>query len=86
MTKRPAKSKKTVTFAAKPSTAALKTGDSVDSWVKAGTTPEATGTMKRLTIDMPAPLHTRIKTQCAQHGLVMAEVIRQFLEQRFPET
>jgi hypothetical protein len=40
--------------------------------------------MKRLTIDVPIPLHKRIKSQCALNNLVMADVIRELLQQRFP--
>ena len=39
---------------------------------------------KRLTIDVPLSLHKRFKTQCALHELVMADVIRELLEKRFP--
>jgi predicted DNA binding CopG/RHH family protein len=50
-----------------------------DAWVN-----EANGTMKRLTIDVPATLHTRVKMQCAARGLKMADEIRSLLEERFP--
>jgi hypothetical protein len=40
--------------------------------------------MKRLTIDVPLGLHRRIKSQCAIANLIMADVIRELLEQRFP--
>lgn len=80
---------KKVNIGAKPTGAAR----SVDDWVKdrgvgAG---EATGEqepkepMKRLTIDVPASLHTRIKSQCAGRGKVMADEIRALLETEFPE-
>jgi hypothetical protein len=42
--------------------------------------------MKRLTIDIPASLHVRVKSQCATRGVNMADVIRDLLEQQFPET
>ena len=56
----------------------------VDKFVEsAGTgTPEP---IKRLTVDMPASLHRRIKIQCAQQNLYLVQVIREFLEKRFPE-
>ena len=41
--------------------------------------------MKRLTIDIPASLHSRIKSQCALQGSKMADEIRLLLEERFPE-
>lgn len=56
----------------------------IDQWVEdrdAGV-PEPT---KRFTIDVPISLHKRIKSQCALQNLVMAEVIRDLLEKRFPK-
>ena len=45
--------------------------------------PEA---MKRLTIDIPTSLHKRVKSQCANQGTTIADVVRAFLERKFPET
>ncbi|MEW6587074.1 MAG: plasmid partition protein ParG [Nitrospirota bacterium] len=39
--------------------------------------------MKRLTIDVPADLHTAIKVDCARRGAKMADVIREILESQF---
>lgn len=39
--------------------------------------------MKRLTIDIPDALHRRVKGGCANEGIKMADVIREFLEGRF---
>jgi hypothetical protein len=44
--------------------------------------PEA---MKRLTIDIPMSLHKRVKSQCANQGTTIADVVRAFLERKFPE-
>ena len=41
--------------------------------------------MKRLTIDIPESLHTRVKSQCAKRGAKMADEIRALLEAHFPE-
>ncbi|MCK4578418.1 MAG: hypothetical protein KAU50_06490 [Candidatus Marinimicrobia bacterium] len=41
--------------------------------------------MKRLTIDVPAELHTAIKVDCARRGAKMADVIRDLLESQFWE-
>jgi hypothetical protein len=41
--------------------------------------------MKRLTLDLPASLHTRIKATCAIRGVKMVDEIRQLLEKHFPE-
>jgi putative addiction module component (TIGR02574 family) len=40
--------------------------------------------VKRLTIDIPVNLHRRVKTACAMDNLVMADVVREMLERRFP--
>ncbi len=72
---------KKVSFGAKRPSASH-TG-SIDTWVT-GTTTENREAMKRLTIDVPISLHKRIKSQCAMQNLVMADVIRELLEQRFP--
>jgi hypothetical protein len=40
--------------------------------------------IKRLTIDIPLGLHRRVKTGCAREGTPIADVVRDYLEQRFP--
>lgn len=45
--------------------------------------PNAASKMKRLTIDVPADLHTSIKIWCAQRGTKMSDTIRQMLMQKF---
>lgn len=45
--------------------------------------PEAV-VMKRFTIDVSADLHRRIKMACVDRGQVMADVIREMLEEKFP--
>ena len=40
--------------------------------------------MKRLTIDIPDTLHRRVKSGCGSEGIKMADVIREYLEGRFP--
>ncbi|MCB9918602.1 MAG: hypothetical protein H6832_09380 [Planctomycetes bacterium] len=73
---------KKVSFAGKPSSKPLHAN--VDDWVsdreKAAREPT-----KRLTIDVPISLHKRIKSSCALQNLVMADVVRDLLEQGFPE-
>lgn len=71
---------KKVTFGGKPFTGA---NLNADSWVQ-NREIEQKEVMKRLTIDVPVGLHKRIKSQCALQDLVMADVIREMLEQRFP--
>jgi hypothetical protein len=43
--------------------------------------PEPT---KRLTMDLPASLHQRVKVGCAVEGVRMTDVVRELLEARFP--
>lgn len=73
---------KKVAIGAKPTKA--KSEASADDWVekRASASQEV---MKRLTIDVPASLHGRIKAQCALRGEKMADAIRALLEERFPE-
>jgi len=52
----------------------------VDEWVD-NRDPEE---IKRLTLDLPANLHRRIKATCAMRGTKMADEIRQLLEKHFP--
>lgn len=79
---------KKVTFPAKPAT---QRPASADEWVGAGAqaSTEAAAEehdavpLKRLTIDVPAPLHALIKSKCALRGTKMADEIRALLEQHF---
>lgn len=72
---------KKVTIGSKPTLNAA--SRSPDEWVNAK--PGPAEPMKRLTIDVPRSLHTRIKSQCALQNVQMADVIRQMLETRFPD-
>jgi hypothetical protein len=40
--------------------------------------------MKRLTFDIPADLHMRMKVGCAREGIDMAEALRELIAQRWP--
>lgn len=78
---------KTVKYAAKSKR--RETGNAED-WIKNRPDPESD---KRLVVDeptkklsflIPLSLHKRIRVHCAQNGLVMAEELRDFLEEKFP--
>lgn len=43
--------------------------------------PEPT---KRLTMDLPADLHHRVKVGCALEHVRMTDIVREFLDRRFP--
>jgi hypothetical protein len=47
--------------------------------------PEPAEPMKRLTIDIPRSLHTRIKAACALRGSKMADEIRALLDREYDE-
>lgn len=51
-----------------------------NNWV---TTKGAKEPMLRLTVDVPAELHGRIKAACAVEHRKMADVLREILELRF---
>lgn len=69
---------KKVSFGTRP-TPAPADAAKADEWVN----HRATEAMKRLTIDVPASLHARIKSQCALRGAKMADEVRALLEQHF---
>ncbi len=76
---------KKISFGPKPSAGAG--AKTPDQWVgnqSGGASGIGGEPTKRLTIDVPLGLHKRIKSQCANAELVMADVIRELLEQRFP--
>ncbi len=43
------------------------------------------GSTKRLTIDVSADLHRRIKMACVSQDRLMADVVREILEKAFPK-
>lgn len=53
---------------------------SVDQWVCERKAAVAT---RRLTLDIPASLHGRIKSACALRGVKMVEEITALLEERY---
>ena len=72
---------KKVTISAKPTRPAGEAA-SAEQWVASGKTDGEK--MKRFTIDVPESLHRRIKIQCAEQGLKMADEIRMLLDKHFP--
>lgn len=74
---------KKVSFGGKPPVGAG--AANADAWVTDRKPSEQEPT-KRFTINVPLSLHRRVKSQCALENLVMAEVMRELLEERFPAT
>ena len=58
-----------------------------DTNVAAGskTTASDSRAIKRLTLDMPASLHRRLKIKAIENDVAMAEMIREWIEQRMSE-
>ncbi len=80
-------SRKTVAFGAKPQS--QQAAATADDWVSGQQPPvqqeKKDEPMKRLTIDVPASLHRRIKVQCAARDTKIADEVRALLEAHFPE-
>ena len=75
--------KKTIAFT-RPSKTTPAAPPSGDAWVKTRA-PEAKEPLKRLQLEIPASLHTRVKAGAAERGhRTMSEMIRKWLEAEFP--
>jgi hypothetical protein len=78
-------SSKSVSLTKKPARAPQV--DPADAWVDRQATPAnqepAAEPKKRMTIDIRASLHRRIKASCASEGTTIADVIREFLEKNY---
>ena len=72
---------KKVSFGARPP-AASSTPATADAWV--ADKARAPEPIKRLTIDIPLGLHRRVKAGCVRDEVYIADVVRDFLEERFP--
>jgi hypothetical protein len=51
-----------------------------EEWVESRGAPQT----KRLTLEIPAELHRRVKSQCAARGTKMIDEITALLDQKFP--
>jgi len=76
-------SHKKISFASKPSAKKLTTDTAVDAWVDTRKQEVPKEPMKRLTIDIPAELHSQLKADCAMKGRKMADEIRELLVQKY---
>jgi hypothetical protein len=80
---------KEVSFGSQPPRARA---EALDAFVHGGQSAEPAPTreqrprvpMKRLTFDIPADLHRRMKLACVREERDMADVIRELLQGRFP--
>ena len=71
---------KKVSFGARPP--ATPSPTTADAWV--ADKPPVAEPIKRLTIDIPLGLHRRVKTGCVREDVAIADVVRDFLDRRFP--
>lgn len=72
---------KEVSFGSRPD----RPRDALDVFVHGNDTTTASKVpMKRLTFDIPADLHMRMKLACVREDRDMADVIRELLQGRFP--
>jgi predicted DNA binding CopG/RHH family protein len=59
----------------------------VDDWVQAEPTKSPAIAepvkMKRLTLDIPEPLHKAIKTRSVQEGVAMVDMLRELLDKHY---
>jgi ParG len=56
-----------------------------EDWVEARTRPTSTiGSTKRLTVDVSADLHKRLKIHCANTERQISDVVRDLLEREYP--
>lgn len=79
-------SHKKISFSSKPSAKNSPTKTAVDTWVDARTPEAPKEPMKRLTIDIPAELHSQLKADCAMKGRKMADEVRELLINKYRNT
>lgn len=76
-------SSKKVSIGGKPSAKKSAEDTAVDVWVGSRSQEAHKEPMKRLTIDIPADLHTKLKADCAMRGRKMADEIRELLMDKY---
>ena len=74
---------KKVAFGKKPRPGAAEADTWVDSRGEEAPSGKPPVKLKRLTIDIPADLHRRLKADCAGRDIAMADVIREMLERQY---
>ena len=83
------KNKKKVDFSVRPRPAKEGLPPSPDDWVRGGTEPEIepqkgkgadAGPLKRLTLNLPADLHTTFKSRCVIEGVTIQDKVQLLIE------
>jgi len=85
-------SAKSITFNPNPRSKTQPSKDALDAFVSGDASlqqtdkdkPEAKKPLKRLTFDIAADLHKRIRMTCLSRDKEMAEELRRILEENFP--
>ncbi len=75
---------KKVSFGAKPTHRKAEPQQKAKAQAEQWVQHRATEGTKRLTLDLPASLHRRIKISCASRDTRMVEEIRELLEKHYP--
>lgn len=70
---------KRVSIGARPSQPAM----DADAWVQERVAPETPEKVQRLTVDVPASLHRKIKAAGALEGRTISEIVRDLLIQKY---
>jgi hypothetical protein len=73
------KKKKKVDFSVRPRAAKEPLPETPDQWVRAGKGADA-GPHKRLTLNLPAALHTAFKVRCAVEDETIQDKVRELIE------
>jgi hypothetical protein len=78
------KNKKKVDFSVRPRATKEELPATAEEWVRAGKEPDA-GPQKRLTLNLPAGLHTAFKGRCVLRGVTIQDRVRLFIERDLAE-
>lgn len=70
--------KKQLDFTVRPRAAKEELPPDADAWVKGDKPPE--GPQKRLTLNLPAGLHTAFKGRCVREGVTIQDKVRLLIE------
>ena len=71
--------KKQVEFSVRPRAAKDELPADPEQWVREGQGPD-TGPQKRLTLNLPADLHTAFKGRCVREGVTIQDKVRVLIE------
>jgi ParG protein len=75
--------KKQLDFTVRPRGAKADLPADADRWVRGAKGPEKAaeeGPQKRLTLNLPADLHTAFKTHCVREGVTIQDKVRRLIE------